>query len=148
MTATEWNEIERMAKNTASKIGKKSAKDQREQTDNMDELESENARKAEYILSMLEKYRTEPPGSKERKIIDRLMELHREYPEKGYRDFHGKNVPLRVRHNLLVLVFIIQEPKPKSEIMKLLGISQESVYGNVIRQGIKDLVQIYYGYDI
>lgn len=67
---------------------------------------------------------------------------------KGYRDFHGKHVPFKVRHNLLVLAFIIREPKPKSEIMKLLGISQESVYDNVIQQGISDLVQLYYGYEI
>lgn len=32
--------------------------------------------------------------------------------------------------------------------MKLLGISQESVYDNVIQQGISDLVQLYYGYEI
>lgn len=60
----------------------------------------------------------------------------------------GKHVPFKVRHNLLVLAFIIREPKPKSEIMKLLGISQESVYDNVIQQGISDLVQLYYGYEI
>lgn len=148
MTATEWKKIERMAKGIAYRNGKKLAKDQRKPTDNKREMESEKARKRDYILSLLERYRTEPPDSKERKTMDRLIELHREYPEKGYRDFHGKHVPFKVRHNLLVLAFIIREPKPKSEIMKLLGISQESVYYNVIQQGISDLVQLYYGYEI
>ena len=129
MTATEWKKIERMAKGIASRTGKKLAKDQRKPTDNKSEMESEKARKRDYILSL-------------------LIELHREYPEKGYRDFHGKHVPFKVRHNMLVLAFIIREPKPKSEIMKLLGISQESVYDNVIQQGISDLVQLYYGYEI
>ena len=148
MTATEWKKIERMAKGIAYRNGKKLAKDQRKPTDNKREMESEKARKRDYILSLLERYRTEPPDSKERKTMDRLIELHQEYPEKGYRDFHGKHVPFKVRHNLLVLAFIIREPKPKSEIMKLLGISQESVYDNVIQQGISDLVQLYYGYEI
>lgn len=148
MTATEWKKIERMAKGIAYRNGKKLAKDQRKPTDNKREMESEKARKRDYILSLLERYRTEPPDSKERKTMDRLIELHREYTEKGYRDFHGKHVPFKVRHNLLVLAFIIREPKPKSEIMKLLGISQESVYDNVIQQGISDLVQLYYGYEI
>ena len=88
MTATEWKKIERMAKGIASRTGKKLAKDQRKPTDNKSEMESEKARKRDYILSLLERYRTEPPDSKERKTMDRLIELHREYPEKGYRDFH------------------------------------------------------------
>ena len=47
------------------------------------------------------------------------------------------------------LEYFGRQPRmPKSEIMKLLGISQESVYDNVIQQGISDLVQLYYGYEI
>ncbi len=88
-----------------------------------------------------------PTAMKERPWTG-LLNCTENIRKKGYRDFHGKYVPFKVRHNLLVLAFIIREPKPKSEIMKLLGISQESVYDNVIQQGISDLVQLYYGYEI
>jgi len=66
MTATEWKKIERMAKGIAYRNGKKLAKDQRKPTDNKREMESEKARKRDYILSLLERYRTEPPDSKEK----------------------------------------------------------------------------------
>ena len=55
MTATEWKKIERMAKGIASRTGKKLAKDQRKPTDNKSEMESEKARKRDYILSLLER---------------------------------------------------------------------------------------------
>lgn len=148
MTDTEWKEIENCIRITAHQTvmdilasertprEKASAPTKDKEKDNRHEWERELIRKG------LERYRTEPPDSNIRKVIDWILQRHATL-QKCY--IGSELEYFKKRHNALVLRYIIATPMNRHQIGKRLG---TSIYGtdNPIEQGISELAQILFGY--
>lgn len=87
----------------------------------------------EILLNMLEAYRDSLDNS-ERKFIDFLIERHRMAYE-----YHKQDEFYRVRHNILVLRYMVSEPMAKRDICSRLSI-KSSVYDRNLKKGIDELM--------
>ena len=88
------------------------------------------------VREALKRYRTEPEGSRIRKCIDWLIKRHA--------DFEGvmqQDDTFRIRHNAIVLEYIIKKPMTHIQIVKKLGIS-DGTFKRYIDTGVKELADI------
>lgn len=94
----------------------------------------------EILLNMLKAYRSGLSNS-ERKFIDFLIERHR-----GAYEYHKQDEFYRVRHNILVLRYVVLEPMGKRNICNRLNI-KVSVYERNLEKGIDELMIHAFGVD-
>ena len=92
------------------------------------------------IRQGLERYRTEPPESNIRKVIDSLIRAH------GNRKGNGNDRAYKARHNALVLEYLIAQPMSQRQIMLRLGMSMGyETYKSQLEKGISELAYILFG---
>lgn len=102
-------------------------------------LKTQREKERELIRQGLERYRTEPPDSNIRKGIDWLLQRHASWER-----FMQSDSFFRIRHNALVLEYIISHPMTHTAIEKRLGISDPG-FKNQLEKGINELAQILFG---
>lgn len=150
MTDTEWQEIERQARETARRtvreIFESEAKaalqeeKERQRADGQQrkrELDRAAMRAKELIREGLERYRSEPSGENVRDMIDYLLKRHAQW------ESHMSHDRLfRKRHNAIVLKYVIKEPMDDKTIQEKLGM-KESVYRNQSEKCMYELAQIF-----
>ncbi|MDO4601327.1 MAG: hypothetical protein Q4B37_03580 [Eubacteriales bacterium] len=98
------------------------------------------SRRREILLDMLEVYRGDLSNSG-RKFIDFLIERH----GRAY-EYHKQDDFYRVRHNLLVLRYLVSEPMEKRDICDRLNIKGH-VYDRNLEKGIDELMVHAFGVD-
>lgn len=103
-------------------------------------LKTQRERERELIRQGLERYRTEPPDSNIRKGIDWLLQRHARWER-----FMQRDSLFRIRHNAMVLEYIISYPMTHTAIEKRLGISDNG-FKHQLEKGINELAQILFGY--
>ncbi len=115
---------------------------QQEKLEEKKNLKEENYNYRFQILSLLlERYVDYPAGSRKKIFIDHIMERHRSaYREGITEDFY------KVRHNLLVLRFLLPTPIDEKSICQKLGI-KKAVYQKNLRKGIEELMIYAFGVD-
>lgn len=87
-----------------------------------------------YLLRCLETYREQEPGSPRQRFIDFLVEKHK----KAF-SFHGADEFYKVRHNLLVMTYLLEKPYTKRQVINSLGITGP-VYDRNLQKGIDELM--------
>ena len=139
MTDEQWQQLEKYVKHVAveqlrdyikqlieeKKVGKEEKMQNQEQRFDV-----------EVVREALKRYRTEPEGSRIRKCIDWLIKRHA--------DFEGvmqQDDTFRIRHNAIVLEYIIKKPMTHIQIEKKLGIS-DGTFKRYIDTGVKELADI------
>lgn len=148
----EWQELERYIREYVSQTVNRIMASDRELAGQVTEreppaqgtrngnLKTQRERERELIRQGLERYRTEPPDSNIRKGIDWLLQRHARWER-----FMQSDSLFRIRHNALVLEYIISHPMTHTAIEKRLGISDNG-YKHQLEKGINELAQILFGY--
>ncbi|WP_313584550.1 hypothetical protein [Lacrimispora sp.] len=94
------------------------------------------------LVGMLEVYRINREADKEIKVVVKfLFDSHK----RAY-EYHKQDEFYRVRHNLLVLRYLVSEPMGKRSICGKLKI-KDSVYDRNLKKGIDELMIHAYGVD-
>lgn len=100
------------------------------------EQEKEFAVEVEAIRGALSRYRFEPEGSRIRECVDWLIRRHAKL--KHAMAFDNT---YSIRHNAIVLEYIIKKPMTHNQIEKKLGIS-DGTFKRYIDTGIRELTDI------
>lgn len=141
----EWQELERYIREHISQTVRESMALESDSSAPLpatgnDNLKTQREGERELIRQGLERYRTEPPDSNIRKGIDWLLQRHARWE----RFMQGDSL-FRIRHNALVLEYIISHPMTHAAIEKRLGISDNG-YKHQLEKGINELAQILFWY--
>ena len=138
MTKEQWQQLEECARRVAVEQTKEYIKYVIEDDTPRDErLQSREDNFAiEVIKEALNRYRLEPAESRIKTYVDWLIKRHAEFEKIMQTDD-----TFRIRHNVIVLEYIIKKPMTHVQIEKKLGIS-DGTFKRYIDTGIRELADI------
>ena len=139
MTDDKWREIVSIATAKAKEMARESAV--AKEKPECIKLDDERRQQIELIRKSLELYRESVPDSAIRKMIDRLLEQHAILVNPSDRYY-------RMRHNILILKYIVNQQMNDKEIKKRLGMGIKG-HGNVgfenqLEKGIREMAALFF----
>lgn len=137
MTSSEWNNLEKYVQRVAVDQTQELIRQIISEDEELEQPQiRENAFSLEVITKALTRYRTEPEESHIRQVVDGLIKRHAAIGKLMLQD-----ETFRIRHNAIVLEYIISKPMTHVQIEQRLGIS-DNTFKSYLNTGIKELAEI------
>lgn len=144
MTEHEWQEVEQKVREIAAQTGQQVVKKcisqlipaRQEVAKTRDRKKAQYEARKRFLITLFENYRQAQPGSWTRKTVDILITTHR--------DNADSDCWYKVRHNILVLRYVVTRPLTDKDICKRMGIRYNS-FELALEKAFSELMVMYYG---